>query len=77
MNFPSTHPSWMWFYFGVFGTAGMVMFILAIMKPIITANPACAQMVGFIPLKGVDSVPEHFAMMNIVHTRPPAGNTNR
>ena len=29
MNFPSTHPSWMWLYFGVLGTAGMVMFILA------------------------------------------------
>ena len=29
MNFPSTHPSWMWLYFGVFGTAGIVMFILA------------------------------------------------
>ena len=29
MNFPSTHPAWMWLYFGVFGTAGTVMFILA------------------------------------------------
>ena len=29
MNFPSSHPSWMWLYFGMFGTAGIVMFILA------------------------------------------------
>lgn len=29
MNFPSAHPTWMWLYFGVFGTAGLVMFILA------------------------------------------------
>ena len=29
MNFPGTHPVWMWLYFGVFGTAGMVMFVLA------------------------------------------------
>ena len=28
MNFPSTHPYWIWMYFGVFGTAGTVLFIL-------------------------------------------------
>jgi len=28
MNFPSTHPYWIWLYFGVFGTAGAVLFIL-------------------------------------------------
>jgi hypothetical protein len=28
MNFPGTHPVWTWLYFGVFGTAGIVMFVL-------------------------------------------------
>jgi bacteriorhodopsin len=29
MNFPDTHSTWMWLYFGVFGTAGIAMFALA------------------------------------------------
>lgn len=28
MNFPLTHPIWMWLYFGILGTAGMVFFAL-------------------------------------------------
>ncbi len=30
MDFPITHPIWMWLYFGVFGTAGAVLFTLVI-----------------------------------------------
>ena len=29
-NFPSTHPNWMWMYFGFFSIIGMVLFILVI-----------------------------------------------
>ena len=28
MDFPLTHPAWMWLYFGVLGTAGTILFIL-------------------------------------------------
>jgi hypothetical protein len=28
MNFPLTHPVWMWLYFGAFGTMGIILFIL-------------------------------------------------
>jgi hypothetical protein len=28
MNFPASHPTWMWVYFGVFGSAGVVLFSL-------------------------------------------------
>lgn len=30
MNFPSTHPNWMWLYFGGFAVLGMILFILTI-----------------------------------------------
>lgn len=30
MNFPTSHPLWMWFYFGAFGTADLVLFALVI-----------------------------------------------
>ena len=30
MNFPSTHPSWMWLYFGTFGCAGVILLILIV-----------------------------------------------
>jgi len=30
MNFPTSHPDWMWLYFGFFAISGMVLFILAI-----------------------------------------------
>lgn len=30
MNFPPTHPDWMWLYFGIFAIIGMVLFILVI-----------------------------------------------
>ncbi|MFC1513666.1 hypothetical protein ACFL5P_01525 [candidate division KSB1 bacterium] len=30
MNFPESHPVWMWLYFGVFGSAGAVLFTLII-----------------------------------------------
>lgn len=30
MNFPITHPTWMWLYFGLFGSAGTVLFILTV-----------------------------------------------
>ncbi len=28
MNFPTTHPIWMWLYFGLFGSAGVLLFSL-------------------------------------------------
>jgi hypothetical protein len=28
MNFPATHPLWMWLYFGLFGSAGIILFTL-------------------------------------------------
>jgi hypothetical protein len=28
VNFPTTHPIWMWLYFGIFGTLGILLFIL-------------------------------------------------
>lgn len=30
MNFPQTHPNWMWIYFGSFGIIGMILFILVV-----------------------------------------------
>jgi hypothetical protein len=30
MNFPNTHPLWMWLYFGIFGSTGLVLFILIV-----------------------------------------------
>jgi len=30
MNFPLSHPTWMWLYFGIFGTLGIILFILVI-----------------------------------------------
>lgn len=30
MNFPASHPTWMWLYFGIFAIAGMILFILVI-----------------------------------------------
>ena len=30
MNLPITHPTWMWLYFGIFGTAGTILFTLVI-----------------------------------------------
>ena len=30
MNFPTSHPVWMWLYFGIFAISGMVLFILVI-----------------------------------------------
>ena len=30
MNFPITHPIWMWLYFGAFGIAGAILFTLVI-----------------------------------------------
>jgi hypothetical protein len=30
MNFPLTHPLWMWLYFGFFGTAGIIFFTLTV-----------------------------------------------
>jgi len=30
MNFPLSHPVWMWLYFGAFGTAGAVLFTLVV-----------------------------------------------
>jgi hypothetical protein len=32
MNFPPTHPIWMWLYFGAFGTAGIVFFALTMLS---------------------------------------------
>ena len=28
MNFPSTHPVWMWLYFGLFGSGDLILFTL-------------------------------------------------
>jgi len=28
MNFPETHPIWMWLYFGVFGSVGAILITL-------------------------------------------------
>ena len=30
MNFPTTHPNWMWLYFGGFAILGMILFIMVI-----------------------------------------------
>ena len=30
MNLPTTHPIWMWLYFGTFGSAGAVLFTLVV-----------------------------------------------
>jgi len=30
MNFPLTHPVWMWLYFGSFGTAAAILFTLTV-----------------------------------------------
>ena len=30
MEFPLTHPIWMWLYFGAFGTLGIILFILTL-----------------------------------------------
>lgn len=30
MNFPTSHPLWMWLYFGIFAIIGMVLFILTV-----------------------------------------------
>ena len=30
MNFPASHPLWMWLYFGVFGSAGVILFVLIV-----------------------------------------------
>jgi hypothetical protein len=30
MNFPLSHPVWMWLYFGSFGTLGIILFTLVI-----------------------------------------------
>jgi len=30
MNFPLSHPNWMWLYFGTFGTTGTIIFILVV-----------------------------------------------
>ncbi|MCK4429782.1 MAG: hypothetical protein KAW19_00620 [Candidatus Aminicenantes bacterium] len=30
MNFPASHPLWMWLYFGVFGSAGVILFALIV-----------------------------------------------
>lgn len=30
MNFPLSHPVWMWLYFGAFGTLGIILFILVL-----------------------------------------------
>ncbi len=30
MNFPTTHPAWVWLYFGIFGSVGTVLFILIV-----------------------------------------------
>lgn len=29
MDFPASHPIWIWLYFGIFGTSGTVLFVLA------------------------------------------------
>jgi hypothetical protein len=30
MNFPESHPNWMWLYFGIFATAGTILFTLVV-----------------------------------------------
>ena len=30
MNFPASHPSWMWLYFGALGTVGVILFALIV-----------------------------------------------
>lgn len=30
MNFPVSHPIWMWLYFGTFGTLGVILFSLVV-----------------------------------------------
>ncbi|MGA9349200.1 MAG: hypothetical protein WBW48_10405 [Anaerolineae bacterium] len=30
MNFPLTHPLWIWLYFGTFGTTGLILFTLLV-----------------------------------------------
>ncbi|UCE40177.1 MAG: hypothetical protein JSV17_12000 [Candidatus Aminicenantes bacterium] len=30
MNFPASHPLWMWLYFGTFGTIGIILFTLIV-----------------------------------------------
>jgi hypothetical protein len=30
MNLPETHPLWMWLYFGVFGSAGVILITLIV-----------------------------------------------
>jgi len=30
MNFPETHPLWMWLYFGTFGSIGAILFTLIV-----------------------------------------------
>ena len=30
MNFPMSHPLWMWLYFGTFGTADLILFTLIV-----------------------------------------------
>jgi hypothetical protein len=40
MNFPITHPIWMWLYFGAFGTAGVILFTLVIWYAMKGRSPA-------------------------------------
>ena len=30
MNLPETHPLWMWLYFGIFGSAGVILITLIV-----------------------------------------------
>lgn len=30
MNFPESHPNWMWLYFGIFATVGVILFTLVV-----------------------------------------------
>ena len=30
MNLPETHPLWMWLYFGIFGSAGLILITLIV-----------------------------------------------
>ena len=32
MNFAATHPLWMWLYFGIFGSAGVILFTLIVFQ---------------------------------------------
>ena len=56
MNFPVSHPLWMWLYFGFFGTAGVILFTLVIWYAMKARSGATGQqrksatwnMVGFL-----------------------------